>query len=193
MRILRRLRELGGRHLWPGLFSSRLDQTANFNELFSEIMVARGMLPEAPGTIQFSMKVFMQDSTVMNEGLRNGPFRQQAIVPAAPWLDGTPPQPPSVTLAVDSTVARLSWDHPDPDDAFRWVVYKRYDDRWEYEIFGRYTREVASSRIKEVQSTVRRTGQPDSVTTRTMNLTRVGVSAVDRRGNESEKRMFDVP
>jgi hypothetical protein len=89
--------------------------------------------------------------------------------------------------------ARVSWEHPDPDDAFRWVVYKRYDDRWEYEIFGRYTRAVGSSLTKEMTSTVRRPGSPDSVATRTMRLTRVGVSAVDRRGNESEKRMFDVP
>jgi uncharacterized lipoprotein YddW (UPF0748 family) len=179
------------RNLWPGLFTTRIDGRGGIDELFNEIMIARGFVPDGPGHVHFSMKAFLKDSSEFNDGLRSGPYRKQALVPPSPWLDEDAPAAPTVRMTSDSAHVRVRFTHADPADVFRWVVYEKYERWWEYTIYGRYSDMVEIPLWRFVDVPVR--GVPDSTTIRTDVLTRVAVSAVDRLGNESEKIFLSAP
>ncbi len=154
------------RHLWPGLFTSRLNSEKGLDELVNEIMVERGVLPESPGHIHFSMRTFLQDSSLLPAGLKGLPYRTPALVPASPWLGALAPGPPRLKARVDSTMLHLSWTHEKPADVFRWVAYLQYGDTWKHMIFNRGDREC-SLPLEQ--------------------LRRIELSAVDRLGNESNR------
>jgi hypothetical protein len=49
--------------------------------------------PEATGHIHFSMAALMQNRDGIATLLQMGPYAQQALVPATPWLDDQPCRP----------------------------------------------------------------------------------------------------
>ncbi|OGU66000.1 MAG: hypothetical protein A3C56_00725 [Ignavibacteria bacterium RIFCSPHIGHO2_02_FULL_56_12] len=182
-----------GRNLWPGLYTGRMIREEGLDELINEIMVARGFVPEGPGHIHFSMRSFQRDSSALNDGLRNGPYRKPALVPRTPWLDDTAPSAPAVKATVDTMKVAVSWAHDNVQDVFQWVVYRQYDGQWQYSVEPRYARGLELMLTQTVEDRIRRRRSPDSIVVRTETLTRVAVSAVDRLGNESEKVFIDLP
>ena len=73
-------------------------------------------------------------NTALQKALLEGVYKRQALVPASPWLDATAPDAPTVTTAKENDKLKISWTHNNSNDVFRWVVYYRYADRWEYTI-----------------------------------------------------------
>lgn len=170
------------RHLWPGLFTSRMTDDRGVDEVFNQIMVTRGFVPDAPGHIHFSMKALMGDTTMLRETLREGPYRRQALVPASPWLDSRPPEPPALAFTMISDSVRLTWSHPDPSDVFRWVAFCRYEGRWDYRILNRDDWVLTLPLSRPAPPPVR----ADSTTSLPPELLQeVALAAVDRSGNES--------
>ncbi len=181
------------RNLWPGLYTGRIGRgEGGLDELVNEIMIARGFVPEGPGHVHFSMRAFLRDSTVLNDGLRNGPYRKAALVPASPWLDNTAPMSPTITESSDTSTVHLSWSHVNTADVFRWVVYARYGNDWDYSILNRDGRLADVPRSRTITERVRSRQNPDSVSVRVEYLSRIAVSAVDRMGNESAKIFRDI-
>jgi uncharacterized lipoprotein YddW (UPF0748 family) len=178
------------RNLWPGMIITKAATEKGADEILNEIMIERGIVPENPGHIHFSMKVFMKDSCALNEGLRNGPYKRQAIVPPSPWLDSTAPAPPLLqTASADSTLS-LSWSHADPGDVFTWIVYMQFDNAWSYAVLPKTARAYAVRLTRAAKAAQRGRGtQPKETIER---LTRIAVSAVDRMGNESAPAEFSV-
>jgi uncharacterized lipoprotein YddW (UPF0748 family) len=175
------------RNIWPGLFTSRMTDEKGTDENINEIMVTRGFVPEGPGNVHFSMKAFLRDSTALNAGLKNGPYRRQALVPPSKWLDDKAPVAPSVdTISVNDTL-QIIWKHEQPDDVFRWVVYYQYEKNWEYRILNKNDRttSIPVSRIVKQPQRARR-GEEKPPLEITERLLRIAVSGVDRVGNESE-------
>ncbi len=162
---------LEGRNLWPGLFTSKISDEAGAAENFSQIMITRGMLPRAPGHVHFSIKAILQNYGGIKEVLRK-PYAEPALVPPSPWLDALPPAAPLADVTVTDSTVIVLWDHPDPTDVFRWVVYVRRGQDWTIHILNRDSRSdrIAlrgiGSELKPVQE--------------------IRVTAVDRVGNESE-------
>ncbi|RZK72057.1 MAG: hypothetical protein EOO85_19475 [Pedobacter sp.] len=70
---------------------------------------------------------------------------------------------------------QIKWDHPEKSDVFRWAVYYKYGNKWNYRILTRkdssldLLSEVTSANGKEKNS-----------------LTAYSVTAIDRTGNESD-------
>lgn len=86
-----------GRHIWPGLYTSRLSgeegKPWNLKEILDEIGVRR-QRSGSTGEVHFSMKVFLQNRQGVNAALASGLYLHRALVPASPWLgDGTPGKP----------------------------------------------------------------------------------------------------
>jgi hypothetical protein len=65
----------------------------------------------------------------------------------------------------------ISWQHPHENNVFRWVVYFKYGNDWNYQILNR------KDRAHELKRT---SGE------KLIPLSRIAVSAVNRVGNESK-------
>jgi uncharacterized lipoprotein YddW (UPF0748 family) len=178
------------RHLWPGLFTSRLNSETGLDELINEIMVERGAVPESPGHIHFSMRTFLHDSTLLPAGLRRLPYRTPALVPAFPWLGDRKPVPPIMKAVTDSTTLHVSWTHDRQDEIFRWVCYLQYGNSWKHIILNRGDRELAFPTERAAERAGARQGDTTAVPLLMERLHRIELSAVDRLGNESDRAVW---
>jgi hypothetical protein len=87
------------------------------------------------------------------------------------------PATPSGSITGDTVTATIQWAHPEVGDVFHWVVYYQYEKgAWNYKIVNR--KEMMLSLPAGIKNAA---GQ-------TQKLSRVMISAVDRVGNESDKR-----
>lgn len=163
------------RHLWPGISLGTDTSARNTDETLNKIMISRGMLPQSPGVVHWHISSITR-SPNMAKALITGPYKQDALVPASPWLDKIPPIMPDVQTAVEAdSLIRISWSHTNAADAFRWVVYYQHGNQWNYQIFNRHDR-FAILKLKE-------NGR---------SLSHVAVTAVDRTGNESLRKELPV-
>jgi len=94
-----------GRHVWPGLFTSRINDKADSwqpDEILNQIALVREQRPGS-GHVHFSMVALSQNRKGLADALKAGPYAEPALVPATPWLGGAPPAAPEVmvTLASD--------------------------------------------------------------------------------------------
>src|SRR5690606_17465245 len=78
------------RHLWPGMSVSRDTALLSVRETLSQIMITRGMLPQSAGAVHWNLSAVMRNPALA-EALLEGPYRNDALVPASPWLDRTAP------------------------------------------------------------------------------------------------------
>ncbi|WP_192820947.1 glycoside hydrolase family 10 protein [Rufibacter sp. LB8] len=161
------------RHLWPGISVGRDSTARNVQEITSQIMIARGMLPQSQGVVHWSISSLTKNPP-MAKALLAGPYKTDALVPASPWLDKTPPASPTISSQVQGDSVQVSWSTQEPTDAFKWVVYSQYGNRWTYQVLTR----------KDTSLVLRRSFKaPDGTQ---IPLSKVAVSAIDRVGNESK-------
>lgn len=179
------------RHIWPGLFTSRMTDSKGEVETVNQVMTVRGFQPASPGHVHFSMRALMGDSTGIRTALLSGPYRRQALVPPSPWLSDSRPAPPSATLTRRGDSLEIGWTHENPAEVFRWVVYRRYAGRWDYTISSRLER---TARIPVSRLSAQRVEPADSTSPYRVDFClEYGVTAVNRTGNESILRTFAVP
>jgi len=166
-------------HLWPGLSITAAggreesDRQRAVTETVNQIMITRGMLPGQPGNILFSMKTLMRNSGDLATTLADGPYKRAALAPPSPWLDNKSPDAPWAELDVREGNVELIWKSVAQDKPFLWVVYTEQGGRWNYDIVPAAT-----------LSAKRALGEKP--------VTRMGVSAVDRLGNESRPTVLKV-
>ena len=166
------------RHLWPGISVGADSSAKNVNEIMSQIMISRGMLPESKGIVHWSISSLTKNPN-MTKALKNGPYSQQALVPASPWLDNKAPIAPEATATVKGNEVLVNWKHPSEKDVFHWVVYYTYGNNWSYKILNSNEKSFV---IKP----------PSGQMTTQIVVTKVAVSAVDRSGNESVVKELPV-
>lgn len=159
-----RAENVRGRHLWPGASIARIPGEAGATEIVGQVLVTRGMLPEGPGLCHFSMKSLMPAAELpVAERLAQGPYRAPALVPAAPWLDGSAPRTPRLKVTQEDDELRAVFEPRHAERLSRWVLYVKRGDAWTYELLPEGTRE------RRFESPF-----PDAL----------ALSAVDRAGNE---------
>jgi uncharacterized lipoprotein YddW (UPF0748 family) len=174
------------RNLWPGMIINRPREEKTADEIINQIMITRGIVPDAPGQVHFSMKSFMKDSSLLNPALKNGPYQKQALVPTSPWLDDTAPSAPVIHTAVNNGIITISWSHYNKSDVFRTVVYLQYDNKWENVICNRNDSTFVLPMIRLAQKESRTRNTEVKMSDTIEKLTGVAVSAIDRMGNESD-------
>lgn len=80
-----------GRHLWPGLFTSRIDSSEKSwtpDEIQRQIALLRQDSGGSMGSghVHFSMVALLQNRKGLADALQSGTYPQAALVPATPWL-----------------------------------------------------------------------------------------------------------
>lgn len=158
-----------GRHLWPGMNVGRGGDDANLAEVVNQIMITRGMVPQSKGAVHWSISGVTRHPK-LSEGLLKGPYKNQALIPASPWLSDIRPISPRVSDRANRNEVELNWSHPQSEAMAQWVVYSQYNGRWEYQILPQHIRNFSLALEKE--------GSKEK-------LQAFYVSAVDRFGNES--------
>ena len=166
------------RHLWPGISVGRDTSGRTVDETINQIMISRGMTPQSKGVVHWSISSVIKNTNLANT-LLAGVYKDGALVPSSPWLDDRSPDPPSVTIAKQQDSLQIRWTHNNEADVFRWVVYYRYNNTWNYKILNRKDRSLL---IKLIAGT-------DAAP---LTLNSIAVTAVDRTGNESSIREIEV-
>ena len=127
-----RSQNLLDRHVWPGLFTSRTTQVDlpwPAEEIVGQIQIARSGTG-APGHAHFSLIALKKDPGGLG-ALLQATYGGPALVPAAPWLGGTPPAVPSVRLRRAPSGATVRVEGPGPTP---WLLalWAHYGGEWRF-------------------------------------------------------------
>jgi hypothetical protein len=162
------------RHLWPGVSINEGRNPSDASlETVNQIMVCRGRVPRAPGTILFSMKALLPPNNSLSKALTEGPYTRQALIPAYPWLSTRSPKPPVLKSDTGGGELILKWKAATREKPFLYVLYTKMDTVWKYEILSG----MDSSATKKLDS---------------IKISAVAISSVDRFGNESKKKILEI-
>jgi len=175
-----------GRHLWPGLFTSRIgnsDDSGNPSKSWLPVEIIQQIElihthPQVGGHIHFSMVALMENRKGIADRLRSGPYATAALVPATPWLDASSPPVPAVdvrripeAIATVRVTVRPGIGKPPANFA----IWTRYGVHWRF--------------------SVQPASQPEFDLVEDLSLGEVSaivVSAIDRLGNESPRVSVDL-
>jgi uncharacterized lipoprotein YddW (UPF0748 family) len=158
-----------GRHIWPGLYTSRIDDSPKSftaEEIVQQVglMRSRG---NVNGHIHFSIAALMQNRKGVADQLKAATYPGPALVPASPWLGSE--APPAPTVALKRHPSGLALALGNATRASQLAIWARYGDEWRFNV-------VPASRSEVVLT------DDNGVAARS-----VVVSAVDRLGNESPR------
>ncbi|MCV2367980.1 glycoside hydrolase family 10 protein [Roseateles oligotrophus] len=152
---------LQGRHIWPGLFTSKLTDKPDswpLDEILQQIELVRQRRPGS-GHAHFSMVALLQNRRGLADALMAGPYAEAALVPATPWLvereapAAAVPQLKPVFVGAEP-LFELSFA---PDR--RHSVWLLYGERWELRLCGELLRVPAAGLSGLVVSALNRIGQ----------------------------------
>ncbi len=125
-----------GRHVWPGLFTSRIDATSaswSVDEIAGQIALVRAR--RVDGHIHFSMAALMENRKGIADRLRIA-YETPALVPATPWLADAPPAMPRVSARItpgDPGTITLDVASESPD-AWQVAIWARYGTAWKFRV-----------------------------------------------------------
>ena len=114
-----------GRHLWPGLFTSRLGaerQAYLAPEVLAQVVLSRRADAADNGHLHFSMTALLGNRDGVADRLQEGPYARPALTPATPWLAEPPPRPPAFTVQRRSDGALQVWPRQGDGPPLRQVV-----------------------------------------------------------------------
>ena len=163
-----------GRHLWPGLNSGIGGGEKNSDEIINQIMITRGITPKSPGVAHWSIGALTKHESLQQD-LLAGPYKEEALVPASPWLNKKAPHSVIVSQEDRGADVNIKWTPKDQKDIFKYVVYTQYGDKWTYRTLN------AKSSFFQVPKVI----EVNAKTKATAKLKAFKVTAIDRSGNES--------
>lgn len=124
-----------GRHVWPGLFSSKVTEKADswpVDELVQQIALLRERRPGS-GHAHFSMVALAQNRRGLADALRRHSYPQAALVPATPWLKTAAAEPPTLALERRSDgLLRLRLSPQTGAGLQRYALWLQGEGDWEF-------------------------------------------------------------
>jgi hypothetical protein len=200
-----------GRHIWPGLFTSKIGDRPTawpVHDVLNQVWVTQDT-PGATGNVHFSMKALVQNREGVADALRDGPYREYALVPASPWLDAqAPPAPANVSakrargLTTQPTTAPTTNVTTGPTTSpggtyTREELSTGYDlswkpakgeQVWQWAVYSRHgvLWKLHVFPGHQTQATIRDSSSFG-------NVDMIFVAAVDRTGNESKRVKVKLP
>jgi uncharacterized lipoprotein YddW (UPF0748 family) len=155
-----------GRHVWPGMSVQRHP----VEEVVNQIELTRQAKGTSPGSLIWSVNSVLHRPELY-DALQTGLFAEDALVPASPWLDSTPPAQPAVYTRKDKlgNVAVAMTPAPGESPAV-YGVWARRAREWKFTVVPA----PAGSVVLEPDAA----GAP---------VSSIVVTSVDRTGNESTR------
>ncbi|MCM4154977.1 family 10 glycosylhydrolase [Gramella sp. AN32] len=163
-----------GKHLWPGINLGLEEKEENKGEINSQILIARGILQDNPGVVHWDINQFKKNPQLAT-ALKKGPYANKALVPASPWIDDLPPDFPNPELTVQNEELSISWK-PIKESSHYIVYFKYQNSAWDYHLLNK---EVLGYKISMFN-------QENS------KLEKIGITSVDRTGNQSNFKEFNL-
>jgi len=160
-----------GRHMWPGLFTSRIGQpTKNYlpEEVLKQVEVTRGR-PGASGHVHFSMVALTENRLGIADQLKAVHYTTPALVPATPWLGSAAPR--SLSATAQRNGKQLELRMIGAPQGGQYAVWSRHGAAWRFA--------VATA--------------ADATLVLDGDASAVFVSAVDRLGNEGSRIQLILP
>jgi Glycosyl hydrolase-like 10 len=136
-----------GRNLWPGNFTSRVDDGSKTewtaDEVVRQIEATRAQ-DGAGGNIHFSIKALAADRGGVATKLREGVYAQPALVPASPWLAAKTPPParPELSWSGQGGDRELVLSLPDGKYPWLWTIQTERDGDWTTRIVPGHTQSL---------------------------------------------------
>ena len=162
-----------GRHVWPGLYTSRIDASGKSfepEEIVKQIGVTRsraGRGINSIGHVHFSIAALMQNRKGISDQLKSVSYQSAALIPPSPWLGSETPGAPTVGARRGS--AGLDLKLSAGKNATQFAIWARYGEEWRFTVSPAARGEVTLADEAGVPARA------------------VVVSVVDRLGNESER------
>jgi uncharacterized lipoprotein YddW (UPF0748 family) len=161
------------RHLWTGIATYRIGRNADFTaqEIVGQIETTRRLQPTA-GSVHFSFKSLRNDLGGVQQLLKSGVYRSEAIIPTTHWIKAKKPAAPRVEIKKVADKLQINWREQGKAKAFWFVVYARDKNGWSYSILPAAPKNIALSIDR--------------------GISQIAVSGVDRLGNESSQKILSV-
>ena len=137
-------------------------------EIKNQIEISRQVLGKDAGEIHWSIAGLTKNANMLPT-LKNGPYKEKALVPKTSWIKAVPLQTPTLFINDNGNSAQVSWSVKNIKDVFQWVLFTQYNGVWETEILtlDQLSREIPKNKDGKV-------------------LNAVAIKAIDRLGNESD-------
>jgi uncharacterized lipoprotein YddW (UPF0748 family) len=123
-----------GRHIWPGLFTSRIDSSAKswkVEEIVRQITLTRSDAAIG-GHIHFSMAALLENRRGINDALKVS-YASPALVPPMPWLDSIAPPAPRVWQGDREPRLTIMVDSQGDDPSWQLAIWLRYGNTWRFQ------------------------------------------------------------
>lgn len=156
------------RHLWPGLNTVEVRASNRAEEIKRQIEATRKIIPNSVGAVHWSIAGLTKNPMLL-KALHEGPYSQKALVPRSPWLPANPILKPTLLLTDKGNNMHVKWQHKQPEQIFKWVVYARYGDFWNVDILESSQSEMNYPKMKDGKK-----------------LNAIAVKPIDRLGNEGD-------
>jgi len=161
-----------GRHMWPGLFTSRIGapaptKTYEPQEILDQIALTR-QRQLATGHVHFSMIALTQNRQGISDKLKSRIYTGPALVPATTWLASERPGTPQVSGAPGKGGVKLKLKAGKATALY--AVWSRHGGDWRFDV-------APASRVDWTVPDDAKLGAADLVY----------VSPVDRLGNEGAR------
>jgi uncharacterized lipoprotein YddW (UPF0748 family) len=169
-----------GRHIYAGNASYRVaDGSSNpfsAREIVNQVLLTRARRG-AGGNLFFNATSLMQDQGGVSSQLQTGPYSTDALVPASPWLDPTPPGRPTVVVSAGSGAAAWSVTlQPDAGDLPRWWLLRtRAGGKWASQLLPGTARTIDIPAVRGVKPDV------------------IAINEIDMVGNLGEPEIWRGP
>lgn len=157
------------RHLWPGLNTVEVKASNRATEIVNQIEITQKVLDKnSVGAVHYSVAGLTKNPEMV-AALKEGPYKEKALVPASPWIKGNKIAQPILKINNETQNVLATWSDVSDPDVFQWVLYTRYENTWTTEILAHNITTKNLSKYKNGQK-----------------LTAIALKAIDRLGNESD-------
>ena len=161
-----------GRHIWPGLYTSRIDNSDKSwqaDEILNQVEATREKANG--GHIHFSMVALNQNRKDVRKRLMAEKYAQAALVPASSWLNQGVP---SAVLLSGAGLAKTADVKLDQAAQIRWLaVWRRYDQQWVFSLQSAMQLSIGMADDPELGA-----------------VKQIVVSAIDRTGQEGPRATY---
>jgi uncharacterized lipoprotein YddW (UPF0748 family) len=120
-----------GRHVFAALNDTAVGTKFSDDEIGRQIDAVRTQTSNG-GEIHYHLRTLVENGGLANSVAAK--YTQPALVPAATWLDSTPPEKPRLSVTNGSNSATVHWENGGAEPVQWWVLQTLSNGNWQTEV-----------------------------------------------------------